>query len=271
MTSVQVVGFPTEQLIYYVLSVTFHSNHLTNLHMYVNYYFSCRLSEFKDMKKLSPDKSKRPTQRIVHPEHQSLAAAGFQCLLCGRRPSQLTCLTAPPRPRSSAPGTSTQPSPPSSPTLATLHSLPDRDLSALLFLPLISDYLRRYIDLMEHSVERHVQLTSSNSTPSSSDRSIHSSSCDTSLESLTSSLELLMSEGAIMANTLESLALEALRVLETLCQQCESIRNVLCRREEVVVGVATPAAKSPRKRLKLVRRYMQINDLTVLKLGGILD
>ncbi|XP_060066244.1 uncharacterized protein LOC132546542 [Ylistrum balloti] len=92
------------------------------------------------------------------------------------------------------------------------------DYGAVLLLPLLADYLGHYQDLLTCAVE-----VSPQSPPSSRG----SSSLDSSVESLSSSLSLLLRDSALFANNLEALALAALSILHRLVSYCPSVRAVL--------------------------------------------
>lgn len=90
---------------------------------------------------------------------------------------------------------------------------------AILILPLISDYLRHYTEMIESKFEN--SATSSNSTSSSSPDSF-----DTSSESPTGSLGQFLKSSANHANDLESLTIASLHTLHTLLS-CVGVRRIL--------------------------------------------
>ncbi|XP_069141364.1 ATR-interacting protein-like [Argopecten irradians] len=113
-------------------------------------------------------------------------------------------------------------------TLVTNDPDLPNDHGALLLLPLLTDYLGHYLDLLTSAVEVNPQ-----SPPSSRG----SSSLDSSVESLTSSLSLLLRDSALFANNLESLALASLSILHKLVSFCQSVRAVLLESPEANTSV----------------------------------
>ena len=151
---------------------------------------------------LSPDKTaKKP---IVSPDSYSSAIHGMKCLLCNQNTFQ-------------------------SRTESSMV-LSDTTLNgAILFLPMIDNYLTQYLDILSSSMEGHpLQSPRSSFTSSSSSKS----SFDSSIESLTASLDMLLKDSANYANNLESLALVALQVLHKLVSYSTVIRNILLNVEE---------------------------------------
>lgn len=104
--------------------------------------------------------------------------------------------------------------------------------NGLLFLPLLNDYLSHYIEMMNCYVERGQTLLSPQSSSSSSFGP--SSSSDSSMDSLTSSLHVLLRDGAAYANNLESLALCALHVLYKLVLYCEAVSDILLATDDML-------------------------------------
>ena len=104
--------------------------------------------------------------------------------------------------------------------------------SGLLFLPLLNDYLYHYTEMMNCYVERGQTLLSPQSSSSSSYGPCSSS--DSSIESLTSSLNILLRDGATYANNLESLALCALHVLYKLVVYCDAVRDILLTSDDLL-------------------------------------
>ncbi|XP_062590170.1 ATR-interacting protein-like [Saccostrea cucullata] len=104
--------------------------------------------------------------------------------------------------------------------------------SALLFLPLLNDYLSHYIEMMNCYVERGQTLLSPQSSSSSSFGP--SSSSDSTMDSLNSSLNTLLRDGAAYANSLESHALSALTVLYKLVLYCDAVREILLCSDDVL-------------------------------------
>ncbi|OWF51643.1 ATR-interacting protein-like [Mizuhopecten yessoensis] len=98
------------------------------------------------------------------------------------------------------------------------------DQGAVLLLPLLADYLGHYLDLLSCAVEA--------SPPSPSSSRGGSSSLDSSVESLSSSLSLLLRDSALFANNLEALALAALSILHKLVSYCPSVRAILLESPE---------------------------------------
>lgn len=95
--------------------------------------------------------------------------------------------------------------------------------SVLFILPLINDYLSSYLRLMSSSVQNISTMRS----PANSSSSSKSGSHDSSVESITSSLNLLLWDSASCANNLEHLTLVALRVLNKLVHVCSSVVSIL--------------------------------------------
>lgn len=104
--------------------------------------------------------------------------------------------------------------------------------NGLFFLPLVNDYLSHYIEMMNCYVERGQTLLSPQSSSSSSFGP--SSSGDSSMDSLTSSLNVLLRDGAAYANNLESLALCTLHVLYKLVLYCEAVRDILLASDDML-------------------------------------
>lgn len=104
--------------------------------------------------------------------------------------------------------------------------------NGLFFLPLVNDYLSHYIEMMNCYVERGQTLLSPQSSSSSSFGP--SSSGDSSMDSLTSSLNVLLRDGAAYANNLETLALCTLHVLYKLVLYCEAVRDILLASDDVL-------------------------------------
>ncbi|KAL8577235.1 hypothetical protein ACOMHN_034261 [Nucella lapillus] len=121
-------------------------------------------------------------------------------------------------------------------------SIPAR--GAVLLLPMLNDYLQHYIDILSSSSNEATAPTS----PNVGSGSNKSSSCETgsSLESLTSSLEVLLQQGAEYANTVETLTLCALRVLNMLVSACEDVRSlvVMSRTGLAAAAIATDTSSS---------------------------
>ncbi|KAK7484326.1 hypothetical protein BaRGS_00024451 [Batillaria attramentaria] len=97
----------------------------------------------------------------------------------------------------------------------------DQMSSTTLILPLLNDYMGHYIDIL---------TSSTNTGPASpnivSSDSSKSSSGESSLESITSSLGILLQEGAEYANSMETLTMCVLRVLHKLVCMCPKVRSV---------------------------------------------
>ncbi|XP_048739112.2 ATR-interacting protein-like isoform X2 [Ostrea edulis] len=104
--------------------------------------------------------------------------------------------------------------------------------SGLFFVSLLNDYLSHYIEMMNCYVERGQSLLSPQSSSSSSFGP--SSSLDSSTGSLTSSLNVLLRDGAAYANTLESQALCALNILHKLVLYCDAVRDTLLYSDDVL-------------------------------------
>ncbi|XP_061187663.1 ATR-interacting protein-like [Saccostrea echinata] len=112
------------------------------------------------------------------------------------------------------------------------QGLSSESQSALLFLPLLNDYLSNYIEMMNCYVERGQTLLSPQSSSSSSFGP--SSSSDSTMDSLSSSLNTLLRDGAAYANSLESQALSALTVLYKLVLYCDAVRDILLCSDDVL-------------------------------------
>ena len=96
--------------------------------------------------------------------------------------------------------------------------------SAILILPLINDYLRHYIEMLDTALDTSSASTTSTSASSSSD------SFDISSESPTGSVGLFLKTVAGFANDLESLCIAALHTLHELLAS-KGIRDVLLHTE----------------------------------------
>lgn len=97
---------------------------------------------------------------------------------------------------------------------------------AVLILPLLNDYITHYIDILSAA-----SGSSGMFSPNLSANSSKSCSYDSSVETLSSSLGLLLQEGTEYANNIETLALCALRVLRKLvCYTAEVQRACLASR-----------------------------------------
>lgn len=174
---------------------------------YNDFSFNFRLQDMKRKHSLlqSPEKSaKKP---IVSPDSYSSAIHGMKCLLCNQKTFQSRAETSP--------------------------ILTDTSLNgAILFLPMIDDYLTQYLDILNSNIEGHpLQSPRHSFTSSSSSKS----SYDSSIESLTASLDLLLKDSANFANNLESLALVALQVLHKLVSYSAVVRNILLNVDEDVL------------------------------------
>ncbi|XP_076469726.1 uncharacterized protein LOC143300057 [Babylonia areolata] len=107
---------------------------------------------------------------------------------------------------------------------------------AVLLLPMLNDYLQHYLDILSGGTLENSASSPSNNASSSN----KSSSCETSgssLESLTSSLGTLLQQGAEYANSVETLTLCALRVLNALVCACEGVRSLLVASSSRVAGI----------------------------------
>lgn len=101
----------------------------------------------------------------------------------------------------------------------------------ILILPLLNDYLGHYINIISSPMHGGCMSPSSGcSTPNG-----HESS----LESITASLEVLLHEGAEYANNLESLTLTSLKVLRKLLCLNEDVRAT-CIQSKVIPPVTRP-------------------------------
>ena len=104
---------------------------------------------------------------------------------------------------------------------------------AVLILPLLNDYLKHYINMLESSAET---LVTSPSITSSSSGSYESS--------VDSSLGLILKDSATYANNLENLALASLRTLHVLTS-CRSVRSILVPGQTVEEAAETSTSQKP--------------------------
>ncbi|ESO98513.1 hypothetical protein LOTGIDRAFT_239031 [Lottia gigantea] len=105
---------------------------------------------------------------------------------------------------------------------------PDFNEPAVLILPLLSDYFNHYISMLNLNEDNPVLNSPTNSS------SFKSSSCESSIESLTSSLGLLLKDGASYAQNIENLTSTALTVLKHLVISSTSVRGSLIPRLDPV-------------------------------------
>ena len=108
--------------------------------------------------------------------------------------------------------------------------------NAVLMLPLLADYLRHYIDMLDTSSERYNTSSGTNSSSSASLESFESGSP-------TGSLGLLLKNTASYANNIEQLALASLQTLHILLS-CDNVRNVLLYKEDKGVSEISPSASN---------------------------
>ncbi|KAK7102366.1 hypothetical protein V1264_020596 [Littorina saxatilis] len=114
---------------------------------------------------------------------------------------------------------------------------PPEPSGALLLLPMLNDYISHYIDILTSGTAA-VNVQS----PNLSSGSVKSSSCESgsSLESVTSSLGMLLQQGAEYANSVETLTLSALHALHALVCVSSEVRSV-CLRSRVGASLLQPA------------------------------
>ena len=104
---------------------------------------------------------------------------------------------------------------------------------AVLILPLLNDYLKHYINMLESSAETLVTSPSITSSSSGS----YESSAD-------SSLGLILKDSATYANNLENLALASLRTLHVLTS-CHSVRSILVPSQTIEEAAETSTSQKP--------------------------
>ncbi|KAK3584365.1 hypothetical protein CHS0354_010151 [Potamilus streckersoni] len=177
-----------------------------------------RLSELKNI--TSVQAGKQDFMTIVSDDHYYLALQGLTCLLQGENLlSPITC----PRPPSASTSTAE-----TSVANKRINYLSSAQNCTLLILPLLNDYLTHYLDMLRSSTEN----LNSTSPSTSINSSKSSSSFESPLDSITSSLNMLLRDSAVFANNLEQLALTSLRVLHKLVSVCPAVQNVILEKHE---------------------------------------
>ncbi|KAL3851840.1 hypothetical protein ACJMK2_015542 [Sinanodonta woodiana] len=178
-----------------------------------------RLSELKNITSVQAGKQDFVT--IVPDDHYYLALQGLTCLLRGENLHHpITCLCPPTTAQVAIAKTSA-------------HNC------TLLILPLLNDYLTHYLDMLKSSSE-NLNLTSPSASVNSSKSS---SSFESPLDSITSSLSMSLRDSAIFANNLEQLALTSLRVLHKLLSACSAVQHVILEKHD-----STDSRTEPEKR-----------------------
>lgn len=172
------------------------------------------------MNELRHDSSTESTESLllVSPGNYDLALEGMSCLLreeshTSSTKNDKTILTD----IESALDTSIE----SNSTCSSSQNILSNHSSAIYFLPLLNDYLSHYLEMLCTSVN----CVKSPPTPKSSNSSSKASSSD--IESVTSSLELLLKNSASYANNLENLATISLRILYKLVSHSGAVRDIL--------------------------------------------
>jgi hypothetical protein len=107
---------------------------------------------------------------------------------------------------------------------------------AVLILPLISDYLRHYIEMLESMFETSTSSTGTNSSSSPD-------SFDTSSESPTGSFSMFLKSTANFANDLEGLTIASLKTLHTLLS-CVGVRQILLEIDSRQIQVDVECAEN---------------------------
>ena len=123
---------------------------------------------------------------------------------------------------------------------------------AVLILPLLNDYLKHYINMLESSAET---LVTSPSITSSSSGSYESS--------VDSSLGLILKDSATYANNLENLALASLRTLHVLTS-CRSVRSILVPGQTVEEAAETSTSQKPETSSNSVSHFLKNNFSVVV-------
>ncbi|XP_063433362.1 ATR-interacting protein-like isoform X2 [Mytilus trossulus] len=100
---------------------------------------------------------------------------------------------------------------------------------AILILPMIDDYLTQYIEMLRINLDARTCVSPRSSFTSSGSSK---SSFDSSIQSLTGSLDMLLKDSADFANNLENMALVTLQVLHKLVSFSAVIRNILLNVEK---------------------------------------
>lgn len=184
------------------------------MNLFINFLFYFYFSRRHLSPGVSTAQQTQPTalKPIVDQVNFLLAAQGLQTLISSLQVDQ------------PAPSTFQQAQPP--------------ELSgALLLLPMLNDYISHYIDILTSGTAA-VNVQS----PNLSSGSVKSSSCESgsSLESVTSSLGMLLQQGAEYANSVETLTLSALHALHALVCVSSEVRSV-CLRSRVGASLLQPA------------------------------
>ncbi|KAK6177177.1 hypothetical protein SNE40_015333 [Patella caerulea] len=100
--------------------------------------------------------------------------------------------------------------------------------AAVLILPLLTDYFTHYISMLSSNQETNGLTSPTNS------GSLKSSSCESSIESLTSSLGLLLKDGAMYAQNMEMLTSASLITLRHLVIYSAAVRETLYPKFDIV-------------------------------------
>ncbi|CAC5410309.1 ATRIP [Mytilus coruscus] len=151
---------------------------------------------------VSPEKPVRKS--IISPDSYSSAIHGMKCLLRNQQTFQSRTETN---------------------IVLTENTLN----GAILILPMIDDYLAQYIDMLRSNLDARTCVSPRSSYTSSGSSK---SSFDSSIQSLTGSLDMLLKDSADFANNLENMALVTLQVLHKLVSFSTVIRNILLNVEK---------------------------------------
>ena len=122
---------------------------------------------------------------------------------------------------------------------------------AILFLPMIHDYLTQYMDMLTSNLDARTCSSPQNSLTSSG---LSKSSFDSSVESLTSSLDMLLKDSADYANNLENMTLVTLQIVHKLVSFSSVIRNILLN-----VDSDTKLVEESTEEVNLCRKNQSIN------------
>ncbi|CAG5119465.1 unnamed protein product [Candidula unifasciata] len=102
-----------------------------------------------------------------------------------------------------------------------------RNAGAVLILPLLTNYIQHYVDLVQSSSGRVVRTLNTSGTEGIPSPQSLDSSTASSFETLSSHLGLLLQEGRVYASNIEGCAVTALRCLARLVYLCPAVRHAL--------------------------------------------
>lgn len=151
---------------------------------------------------MSPEKPVRKS--LISPDSYSSAIHGMKCLLRNQQTFQSRTETN---------------------IVLTENTLN----GAILILPMIDDYLSQYIEMLRINLDARTCVSPRSSFTSSGSSK---SSFDSSIQSLTGSLDMLLKDSADFANNLENMALVTLQVLHKLVSFSAVVRNILLNVEK---------------------------------------